>query len=42
MGPQLEAAIDHDGPTLLEVDMTAIGKLPPYYAPPPYAAKAAE
>lgn len=42
MGPQLKAAIDHDGPTLLEVDMTAIGKLPPYYAPPPYAAKAAE
>lgn len=42
MGPQLKAAIDHDGPTLLEVDMTKIGKLPPYYAPPPYAAKAAE
>jgi len=39
MGPQLKAAIDHDGPTLLEVDMTKIGKLPPYYAPPPYAAK---
>ncbi len=42
MGPQLKAAIDHDGPTLLEVDMTKIGKLPRYYAPPPYAAKAAE
>lgn len=42
MGPQLKAAIDHDGPTLLEVDMTKIGKVPRYYAPPPYAAKAAE
>lgn len=42
MGPQLKAAIAHDGPTLLEVDMTKIGKLPRYYAPPPYAAKAAE
>lgn len=42
MGPELEKAIAHDGPTLLEVDMTKIGKLPRYYAPPPYAAKAAE
>lgn len=42
MGPQLKAAIDHDGPTLLEVDMTKIGKIPRYYAAPPYAAKAAE
>jgi len=40
MGPQLKAAIDHDGPTLLEVDMTKIGKVPRYFAPPPYAAKA--
>lgn len=39
MGPQLKAAIDHDGPTLLEVDMTKIGKIPRYFQPPPYAAK---
>ena len=39
MGPQLKAAIDHDGPTLVEVDMTKIGKVPRYFAPPPYATK---
>ena len=42
MGPQLKAAIDHDGPTLLEVDMTKIGKVPRYYTPPPYATKAGQ
>jgi acetolactate synthase-1/2/3 large subunit len=39
MGPQLKAAIETDGPTLVEVEMTKIGKLPRYYQPPPYAAK---
>lgn len=42
MGPQLKAAIDFDGPTLLEVDMTKIGKVPRYFQAPAYAQKAAE
>ena len=41
MGPKLKAAIDHDGPTLLEVDMTKIGKIPRYYTAPAYATKSA-
>ena len=35
----LRQALDHPGPTLVEVDMTAIGPYPPYYKPPPYAQK---
>jgi len=33
----LFAALAHDGPALVEVDMTAIGPYPRYYVPPPYA-----
>ena len=39
MGPQLKAAIATEGPSLVEVEMTKIGKLPRYYQPPPYAVK---
>lgn len=36
--PALSGAIAHDGPALVEVDMTAIGPYPRYFQPPPYAA----
>ncbi|MEM8973073.1 MAG: thiamine pyrophosphate-binding protein [Pseudomonadota bacterium] len=39
LGPNLKAAIDVDGPALVEVDMTKFGPYPPYFAPPPYASK---
>ncbi len=39
LGPKLREAIAVDGPALLEVDMTKFGPYPPYFIPPPYAAK---
>ena len=39
LGPHLKAAIDVNGPALVEVDMTKFGPYPPYFAPPPYASK---
>ncbi len=35
----LSAALEHPGPALVEVDVTAIGPYPRYFKPPPYAAK---
>lgn len=35
----LKEALAVDGPTLVEVDMNAIGPFPRYFAPPPYAQK---
>lgn len=37
LSEKLAAAIAVDGPALVEVDMTKIGKYPPYYSPPYYA-----
>jgi len=39
LGPRLGEAIGVDGPALLEVDMTKFGPYPPYFVPPPYAAR---
>lgn len=39
LGPKLAEAIAVDGPALVDVDMTKIGKYPPYFVAPPYAAK---
>jgi len=41
LGPAVSAGMAVDGPALVEVDMAAIGEFPPYFAPPPYAAKKA-
>jgi acetolactate synthase-1/2/3 large subunit len=38
-GATIAEAIAIAGPALVEVDMTAIGPFPRYFAPPPYAAK---
>ncbi|MBT3333070.1 MAG: hypothetical protein HN394_16315, partial [Rhodospirillaceae bacterium] len=38
-GTTVAEAIAIAGPALVEVDMTAIGPFPRYFAPPPYAAK---
>ncbi len=40
LGPAVRAALAVDGPALVEVDMTAVGPFPPYFAPPPFADKA--
>jgi acetolactate synthase I/II/III large subunit len=39
LSEKLAAAIAVDGPALVEVDMTKIGKYPPYYSPPYYVKK---
>ncbi|MDP6951858.1 MAG: thiamine pyrophosphate-dependent enzyme, partial [Alphaproteobacteria bacterium] len=39
LGPTVADALAIDGPVLVEVDMTAIGTFPPYFAPPPFMAK---
>jgi len=41
LGPAVTAGMAVDGPALVDVDMTAIGEFPPYFAPPPYAEKKA-
>lgn len=41
LGPAVSAGMAADGPALVEVDMSAIGTFPPYFMPPPYAAKKA-
>ena len=38
-GETVAAALKINGPTLVEVDMNAIGEFPRYFVPPPYAAK---
>jgi acetolactate synthase-1/2/3 large subunit len=40
LGPAMQRAIAVDGPALVEVDINAVGELPRYFAPPPYAQKA--
>ncbi len=37
LAAQMGAALAIEGPSLVEVDMQAIGAFPPYFAPPPYA-----
>ena len=39
LGPAMEKALAVAGPALVEVDMTAIGPFPRYFAPPPYTAE---
>ena len=38
-GETVAAALKINGPTMVEVDMNAIGEFPRYFVPPPYAAK---
>jgi acetolactate synthase-1/2/3 large subunit len=38
-GETVAAALKVNGPTMVEVDMNAIGEFPRYFVPPPYAAK---
>ncbi len=38
-GETVTAALKINGPTMVEVDMNAIGEFPRYFVPPPYAAK---
>lgn len=38
-GPSVRKAIEAGGPTLVEVDMTVIGKAPATYQPPPYTGR---
>lgn len=38
-GATVAEALKINGPTMVEVDMTAIGEFPRYFVPPPYAAK---
>ena len=40
LGPAVHAALAVDGPAMVEVDMASVGPFPPYFAPPPFAAKA--
>jgi len=39
LGTAVAEALKHTGPSIVEVDMTAIGPYPRYFAPPPYAEK---
>jgi acetolactate synthase-1/2/3 large subunit len=39
LGDRVAAALRVGGPSLVEVDMAAIGPYPPYFKPPPYAQK---
>lgn len=39
LGEQVARALGIGGPSLIEVDMQAIGPYPPYFKPPPYAQK---
>ena len=39
LGEQVTQALGIGGPSLIEVDMQAIGPYPPYFKPPPYAQK---
>ena len=38
----MATALAVSGPSLIEVDMDAIGPYPPYFKPPPYAQKSAD
>jgi len=38
-GETVAEALKINGPTLVEVDMNAIGEFPRYFVPPPYASK---
>lgn len=38
-GARVGAALEIDGPSLVEVDMASVGPFPPYFAPPPWADK---
>ena len=38
-GETVAEALKVNGPTMVEVDMNAIGEFPRYFVPPPYAAK---
>lgn len=42
LGAAVRDAVAVPGPSLVEVDMQAIGAFPPYFAPPPYARDADE
>ena len=37
-GPRVAEGLALDGPSLVEVDMAAVGPFPPYFVPPPYVA----
>ncbi len=37
-GTRIAEALAIDGPTIVEVDMAAVGPFPPYFVPPPYVA----
>jgi acetolactate synthase-1/2/3 large subunit len=39
LGDRVAEALRVGGPSLVEVDMAAIGPYPPYFKPPPYAQK---
>jgi acetolactate synthase-1/2/3 large subunit len=39
LGDRVAEALTGTGPSLVEVDMDAIGPYPPYFKPPPYAQK---
>jgi acetolactate synthase-1/2/3 large subunit len=39
LGDRVAEALGIGGPSLVEVDMAAIGPYPPYFKPPPYAQK---
>ncbi len=42
LGEALHAALEVDGPAIIDVDMAAIGEFPQYFRAPPYARQAAD
>jgi len=42
LGPAMQRALAVDGPALVEVDVAAVGEIPRYFAPPPFASDAGE